>query len=282
MERFKDYLGDHERRNKLKTAQVYRSALRQFNIWLETQDKRDFDDKDITTFLDERLDLANESKNTLLKALKGWAKYARARVPVGVTFEQMQQGRELEKKCDRIIGIKSYTVYTPEKVALSLEQIRSLFDVLDSDIATIFWILLWFGLRLNEIKRIQGVNWEEKSIVIATEKTLGHRTLYFDDYTAKILHHAIDSGLLAWHGQKIWAKLKYYSSVVEPAKLTPHLARHCFASHFVNNVTRDELRIMLGHRSDDCTGIYVHPAQERIRDIMQNKHFLKLLEPKVE
>jgi len=287
MERFKDYLGDFIRRGKQNTAKTYKSALTQFNAWLEAHDKQDnFDDKEVLVFLDEQVSWSSTAKNTCLKALKGWAKYEKTRIPTGSNLEELLRGTELGKRYDRIADVKGYTVVAPIKSALSINQIKRLFDVMDSDAATLWWVLCWFGVRLNEIKRIAGVNWEEMSITIGTEKTPGHRTLFFDVYTGKLLHHAIESGLLAWHGQKIWSKLKYYSTEVEPVKLTPHLARHCFASFFADIINaefpgdRDTLRIMLGHTPADVTGIYIHST--RIRDLMQNKHFLKPLEPKAE
>jgi len=287
MERFKDFLTDYERRGKISTAKAYKSVLNQFNLWLQVHGNQDnFDDKDVIVFLDNRPEWSDQARNLLIIALRGWAKQQKARVPAGITLEEMQRGREAEKRFDRLIAIKGYTVHVSEKIALTLDQLKKLFVAMDADTATLFWILVWFGVRLNELKRIERINWEQKYLVIGTEKTPGHRTLYFDDYTAKLLHHAIESGLLAWHGQKIWARLKYYSTEIEPIKLTPHLARHCFASFFAPIINtefpgdRDTLRIMLGHTPADVTGIYIHSA--RIRDLMQNKHFLKPLEPKVE
>ena len=50
----------------------------------------------------------------------------------------------------------------------------------------------------------------------------------------------------------------------------------------VNRVSRDELRVMLGHTPTDVSGVYIIPELDKIKDIMMNKHYLKELEPKAE
>lgn len=284
MERFEGYLADFARRNKINTKKTYESVLRTFNEWIERRDKGNvFEDGDVLAFLDEQVTWSDVSRNMVLKAIKGWSKYERLRVPLGTTLEEIQQGRALEKRYDRLMAIKGYTITPSPKNALTIEQIKHLLGMMNRDTSVIFWILLWTGVRLNELKHLQ-FNFDENAVLVQTSKAGGFRTLFYDDYTKAFLEEANSEwGVFLWSGQKIWTKLKYYSiELPKEMKLTPHLCRHTFASHMVDRCSRDELRLMLGHSAYDTSGIYIHPEMGKIKELMTNRHYLKELESKVE
>lgn len=268
MSRFDTYIADFARREKHRTALTYHKLLSQFERWVEERGAQNFDREDVIEFLENR-PWSNASRNCFLAALRGWARFMRG---------YAEDGKE-QARFSRIEGIRDYRIERKEKPALSLEQISVLFDVMDPDTAELFWILLWFGFRVGELKLIKSVDWERGKLRVETEKAGGSRVLFFDGYTAKILRHALDKGLPDLSDKRIWGMLRKYSGCCAPIKLSPHIARHTFASHFATLTDRDTLRRMLGHAPRETTDIYVHVPEERIHEVMVVRHYLKPLEP---
>jgi len=275
---FDDFLGDYARREKHRTVKTYGALLKQFENWLDGRDIGEFSRDDVLTFMKEK-EWTNSSRNTCLSAIKGWAKFEKSRVPIGATLEEIQIGRQVEKKLENIASIKEYPQERKVKRPLTLEQIRWFLDVMaEVETRCLFWLFNWFGWRVGETKLITGIKWGNNSIDIQTEKAGGMRTLYFDDYTERIMKYVIEKGLLNLSSKRIWSMFKRYST--PEIDLTPHICRHTFATRFAELTDRDTVRKMLGHGAEDVTAIYIDPAQQRIKELMLKHHYLMPLEPR--
>ena len=88
----------------------------------------------------------------------------------------------------------------------------------------------------------------------------------------KKTNHIVDKPITR---QRLHQMLKELSikAGVDPAKVHPHVIRHSFASHLLNNgVDLRVLQELLGHSNISTTEIYTHILDSKLKDLVFNSH----------
>ena len=66
---------------------------------------------------------------------------------------------------------------------------------------------------------------------------------------------------------------EYFSSVSQKTKKSPHVLRHSFATHLLNNgADLNSVKELLGHESIAATQVYTHSSLKRIQEIYSKAH----------
>ena len=66
---------------------------------------------------------------------------------------------------------------------------------------------------------------------------------------------------------------EYFNLVSPKVKKAPHVLRHSFATHLINEgADINSVKELLGHASLSATQVYSHTSMERIKEVFQNSH----------
>ena len=94
----------------------------------------------------------------------------------------------------------------------------------------------------------------------------------FEQYDTEVL-------LVNEKGKKLYPKYvynavkKYLSKITTISKKSPHVLRHTFATHLMNNgADLNAVKELLGHSSLAATKIYTHNSIEKLKDIHKKAH----------
>ncbi len=95
----------------------------------------------------------------------------------------------------------------------------------------------------------------------------------------KLANFIITSGDIFEKGEKIYPKLVYrivngyLSEITTADKKSPHVLRHTFATHMLNNgANLNSIKEILGHSNLSATQIYTHNTIEKLKNIHKQTH----------
>ena len=280
---FLQYL-QFEKRYSSHTISAYRIDINQFIDFLFLEkDNTDIiyaTHHNIRSWISYLLDsgMSNRSVNRKITAIKSYYKYL------------INEGFVSENPTRKIISPKA-----SRKIPIFVEEsnIASLFDEIeyqegfigmrDKIILDMFYMT---GIRLSELLNIQvnDVNFENSSLKIFgkrnKERIIPISNLLLDQISHFIKRYSIIKYIFVSRKYRQLSPKqiynivnKYLDHVSSIEKKSPHVLRHTFATHMLNNgADINAIKEILGHSSLNATQVYTHTSIERLKNVYRKTH----------
>jgi len=205
------------------------------------------------------------------------------------------------KQIDSNPFVKHKSLKTPKQVQIpfSEKEINTLFEIyfLEADFESIRNRLVVELLYTTGMRRAELINLDIHAIDFYsnTIKVLGKRNkeriipliastsevikLYLTKRKELIIINAPEKLILSKKGNKISETFvyrlinDYFSGISEKVKRSPHVLRHSFATHLLNNgADLNSVKELLGHASLSSTQIYTHSSLSELKKVYSNAH----------
>ncbi len=177
-------------------------------------------------------------------------------------------------------------------VFLEEEQISNLFKNIDFQqgfignrdklIIEFFYVT---GIRISELINIKNsdVSFENNLVKVIGKRNKERLIPLADDMIEKIkVFQKYKKGVFLFSnekGEKLYTKLvyrivnKYISMISTIEKKSPHVLRHTFATHMLNNgADINAIKELLGHANLSATQVYTHNTIEKLTKIYKQAH----------
>ena len=271
------------------TLESYRSDLEQFSNWLKTKDLSfsKTAKKDILSYLSFlfKSGLGSKTVARKLSSLKSFFRY--------LVFKSIIQ-------VDPSNDIETPKLLKSIPKSISEKEIEKLLDAPDekTDIGlrdkTMIETLYSCGLRISELTNLEFFNLNlRQGVIRVIGKGQKERLVPMGDQLISLLENYLVSSrknflkkknsdflFLSSRGQKMtrqsfWHRIKYYciNCGFEPEKISPHVLRHAFATHLLNNgADLRVVQLLLGHSDLNTTQIYTEVARQRLKRLHTEHH----------
>ncbi|OGS80795.1 MAG: integrase [Flavobacteria bacterium RIFCSPLOWO2_12_FULL_31_7] len=197
--------------------------------------------------------------------------------------------------------VKHKSLKTPKQIQIpfSEKEVNQLFETqfLETDFESVRNRLVVELLYATGMRRAELINLELNAIDFygKTIKVLGKRnkerilpllpttleivTLYLTKRKEIAINVDNEKLILSKKGNKISETFvyrlinDYFSTVSEKVKKSPHVLRHSFATHLLNNgADLNSVKELLGHASLSSTQIYTHSSLSELKKVYNNAH----------
>ncbi len=271
------------------TLDAYRQDLHKFAIWLSS--------RDLTVTSVSRDDLQNY-QFSLFEA--GYKETTRARMLSAFKCFFRYLYREKYREDDPTALLLSPKLPKRLPKDLSENQVETLLDAPNIDVPiecrdkAMLEVLYATGLRVTELVSLttenislrQGVirvlgKGKKERLVPLGEDAVDWLETYMRD-ARPILLGELSSDVVfpSRRGQKMtrqtfWHRIKHYAGIaqIEVSSLSPHVLRHAFATHLLNNgADLRVVQLLLGHSDLSTTQIYTYVATERLKQVHKMHH----------
>ena len=183
--------------------------------------------------------------------------------------------------------------------SLSENEVEKLLDAPDENTfigirdKTMIETLYSCGLRISELVDLeiihvnlrQGVirvlgKGQKERLVPMGQKLINLIGIYFKKLEENKIKNSSNFLFLSQRGKKItrqafWHRIKIYATKagLENNKISPHILRHAFATHLLNNgADLRVVQLLLGHSDLNTTQIYTEVAKRRLQNLHSAHH----------
>jgi len=271
------------------TLDSYRSDLEQFSIWLEknnlTYSKTS--KKEILSYLSFLFQKGLGSKTVArkLSSLKSFFRYLVFKSIITIDPSSEVETPKLLKSIPKSISEKEV------EALLAAPDAKTDIGLRDK---TMIETLYSCGLRISELINLELLNLnlrqgvirvigkgQKERLVPMGDQLINLLDLYISSSRKNLLNNKHSDFLfLSNRGQRMtrqsfWHRIKHYclDSGFEPEKISPHVLRHAFATHLLNNgADLRVVQLLLGHSDLNTTQIYTEVARQRLKRLHTEHH----------
>ena len=278
---------ESERKLSDNTLQSYKRDLKQFKKYLEDCELNynRVKEEDIQDYIKE---LQKEGKKAssisrCIASIRSFYQFALKNKKIKADPTDGVKSPKIEKRVPSIL--------TSEEVELLLDQPKDI-DLKGIRDKAMLEFAYATGMRVTEIISldIDDVNLEEGYVVCKTRNKqrnipLGKMSLsalkeYIEEARDILLKNENEKALFVningtrLTRQGFWKIIKYYKEQAHITKdITPHVLRHSFATHLLQNgADLKAIQTMLGHSDISSTQVYMQFQDEGLKDIYQKAH----------
>ena len=271
------------------TLDSYRSDLQQFSSWLEKNNLSYIktSKKEILFYLSFLFQKGLGSKTVArkLSSLKSFFRYLVFKSIIPNDPSSEVETPKLLKSIPKSISekeVEALLAAPDEKTDIGLRD-KTMIETLYS-----------CGLRISELTNLELLNLnlrqgvirvigkgQKERLVPMGDQLIGLLELYISSSRKNLLNKRHSDFLfLSTRGQRMtrqsfWHRIKHYclASGFEPDKISPHVLRHAFATHLLNNgADLRVVQLLLGHSDLNTTQIYTEVARQRLKRLHTEHH----------
>ncbi|MDF2593787.1 MAG: integrase family protein [Clostridia bacterium] len=272
------------------TIQSYERDLRYFLIYLEDiqiKDAKQLTDKHIKVYL-EFMNNEQKSTATISRTLASIRALCQYLIREGIIREnpaRLIALPKIDKKIPRILTESQITHLLEQPNVNDIKGIRDR-AMLELIYATGIRVSELIGLKITDINLQQGYiicrdSQKERTIPIGKSAVTA-----LNQYLTQVRHillkdHVENALFVNFNGhqmtrQGFWKILKNYAKALNLSReITPHMLRHSFAAHLVQNgANLKSVQQMLGHSDIATTQVYMqlNKETEELKDIYNKSH----------
>ncbi len=284
---FFDFL-ENEKKVSINTLQSYKRDLKQFEKYMLEEERKDYSElteEGIKTYLAHMQEIGKKP-STISRGLASIRSFYQYEVKNKVVEKDPTEGIQSPKIEKRVPN-----VLTSNEVALLLEQPKNvnLKGIRDKAMLEFAYAT---GMRVTEIisLNVEDINLEtgyatcrngkkERTVPIGNmslkalkDYILNARKIMIKDEKQNALFVNVNGKRLTRQG--FWKIIKYYKDQAHIDKdITPHVLRHSFATHLLQNgADLKSIQTMLGHSDILSTQVYMQFQDESLKNIYKKAH----------
>ena len=278
---------ENEKKVSANTLQSYKRDLKQFEKYIEEngEDYSKITDEGIKTYINYMQEIGKKPSTISrgLASIRSFYQFETKNKNVEKDPTEGIQSPKIEKRVPSVL--------TSNEVALLLEQPKNV-DLKGIRDKAMLEFAYATGMRVTEIisLNVEDVNLEtgyvtcrngkkERTVPIGNmslkalkDYILNARGTMIKDENEKALFVNVNGQRLTRQG--FWKIIKYYKEQAHIEKeITPHVLRHSFATHLLQNgADLKSIQTMLGHSDILSTQIYMQFQDETLKNIYKKAH----------
>ena len=270
------------------TLQSYKRDLKQFSEYLDEKGIKynKVTEQDIKEYLEHLSEEEGKKPSTISRTIASIRAFYQYEVKNKKTMQNPTENIQSPK-----IEKRTPCILTSQEVELLLEQPKDV-DLKGTRDKAMLEFAYATGMRVTEIisLNVSDVNLEESYVVCHSREKqrnipLGSLSLkalkeYMEEARPVLIKNENEKALFVnINGQRLtrqgfWKIVKYYKEQAHITKdITPHVLRHSFATHLLQNgADLKAIQTMLGHSDISSTQVYMQFQDNGLKNIYKKAH----------